>query len=1006
MNRTSRKSMPPSKSSPTDTDQAAAIAVGTPTGEADLPLFVVGIGASAGGLDALEKLFAGIPPDTGAAFVVIQHLSPDHKSMMASLLGRHTQMELSIVEQQDTPIKANAVYLIPPGQMMHMRSGHLHLTMKSTRSLMMPIDVFFQSMAREQGQNCMGVILSGTGSDGTRGLVSINEAGGFLLVQDPENAKFDGMPRSAIATGLVDDILPIEQLSARIAAHIRGHHEHGGMAQPARDNETDSREVRPEDALTQILHILTHVGGINFEEYKPGTVLRRIERRMAVRQVRNLYAYLQLCIQERTEVMTLRRDMLISVTSFFRDIDAYTTLAELVIKPLVERRETGQPIRVWSAGVSTGEEPYTLAMIFHEVFEQTKRWPALKIFATDVEQSNIDSGSAGSYPESIAAELSPERLERFFDKRGNRYVVRPEIRQSVVFARHNLLSDPPFTRMDLVVCRNTLIYFRTEAQEKALNKLQYALSPKGYLFLGPSESLGEQQSDFQLVSVRQKIWQLLRPGSAPLDFTRKLSSQSIVSMISRQPEVNPVPRMGSHAVEQGYQQLLQSFSPPPAVLVSSNNELVHAYGDVSRYVQIRPGQLSLEVPRILIDTLVPVATALLFKAMREGSSVTSDPVRLPSVDEAEPGGKVHNFVRLSAIPAGDAEGRHTLLVFEPLRQPIQSNELAKIDVSMETSQRIEALEHELNATREALQAAVEELETSNEELQATNEEMMASNEELQSSNEELQSVNEELNTVNAEYQEKIDILNRINADLDNLTKVVAAGTIFVDEQLRLVRYSTEASKIFRLRDGDLGRPLDDLKHILRYDDLSSDLQRTLRTGELLERDISGEEGRHFMVRMLPYHIPSASTSGVVLSFVEVTSLHQAVERLRLVLDGMPTGVIVLDDRGLVTQRNSAMTNLRTHDALRPLLDVGIGVNLLDHLLHEERLGSSEAPKLLAQLRQVLSGETQTTSFQVDAGEGADQPTLLLTRVDSMPPAIILHHSERSGLAAAVAENRA
>ena len=691
---------------------------------------------------------------------------------------------------------------------MHTDGRMLRLRPKSPRSLILPIDVFFQSLATHHGRHAVGVVLSGTGSDGTRGAGAINEAGGFLLAQAPENAKFDGMPRSVISTGLVDAILPVELMAQRIVAHVRK------QALPQRDEEHAPRgpalSIGADAALSGILHLLMQMGGINFEEYKPGTVMRRIERRIVVQQVGSIEAYLGLLNQDRAEVLALRRELLIPVTSFFRDTEAYEALATQVIAPLVAAKEAGQTIRVWCAGVSTGEEAYSIAMLFLEAFEQAKRWPTLKIFATDVEQVNIETASMGTYPESIMAEVSGQQLERFFVKKGNRFVVKNELRQCIVFARHNLLSDPPFTKMDLVVCRNALIYFRSAAQDKALRRMQYALGLKGYLFLGSSESLGDLQRDFQTLSVRHKIWQVVRPTALPLDLARGVGS-GLLAGAARRPGAPTGPR-GHHrgVVEQGYGTLLKAFAPPPAILLNASHELVHSYGEVQRFLRIREGLASLEVHRILPDALVPVAAALLFKCSRENGPVSSDLIRLPESPDAD-GVPRFATVRLCAWPVGEHDGqRFTLLSFEVATGGESGAEPAPVDVQSEHAERIEVLEHELAATRESLQATIEELETSNEELQATNEEMMSSNEELQSSNEELQSVNEELNTVNAEYQEKIDILNRVNADLDNLIRVASECTVFVDDQLQLTRYTPQATQIFRVRPGDLGRPLDDL----------------------------------------------------------------------------------------------------------------------------------------------------------------------------------------------------
>ena len=916
---------------------------------------IVAIGASAGGLEALEKLFDGLSSQSGATFVVIQHLSADHKSMMANLLARHTAMPVVMVEQ-DMPVEPNRVYLIPPGSIMHMGAGKLTLTPKNPRTLTLPIDVFFKSMAEHYGARSVGVVLSGTGSDGTRGAAAINDAGGFLVAQEPEDAKFDGMPRSVIATGLVDAILPVEQIGARLLAHINNQ----PIVKAAVTLDTVNNPMRatsPEAALSGIMHLLLQVGGIDFQEYKTGTVMRRIERRMNARQVTALETYLELLNNDRNEVLTLRRELLIPVTSFFRDADAFEILSRQIIEPLVAKKQAGESIRVWLAAVSTGEEAYSVAMLFLEAFDQLKHWPTLKIFATDVEQQNIETAGAGTYPESIAAEVSPQQLERFFVKKGNTFVVKNELRQCIVFARHNLLTDPPFTRMDLVTCRNALIYFRPAAQERALKRLQYALLPGAHLFLGSSESLGDLQKDFTTVSARHKMWEMVRPLSFPLEVTKGTgygypgipltSSQRL-----RQGRIKPT------MVEQGFSALIKAFSPPAAILVNGRHELVHSYGEVNRFLQLREGHASLDMNRILPEPLVPVAVALVFKAGREGSSVVSDRLKFTN-----PEGETEHL-RLSAWPVDESDGdRLTLLAFERLNAIAQPNEaLTTIDLDSETAERMEVLERELTATRESLQATVEELETSNEELQSTNEELMSSNEELQSSNEELQSVNEELNTVNAEYQEKIDILNRLNADLDNMAQAVAAGTVFVDELLNLTRFSPDATHIFKLRESDIGRPLDDLAHTLLYPELIADLARTLRDEARVEKEIRGINGLHYFVRMLPYRVPSSSNRGAVITFMDVTALHE-VTRLQSIIDALAEHIAVLNSSGVITLINSAWRRFATDNGDPNLVHSGPGVNYLEVCrdFHEPPDPSASAAQ--RGVREVLEGRSRQFSLE-------------------------------------------
>jgi len=908
---------------------------------------IVAIGASAGGLEALEKLFDGLSCDSGATFVVIQHLSPDHKSMMANLLSRHTQMPVVMVEQ-DMPIEPDRVYLIPPGSIMHMGDGVLSLTPKNPRTLTLPIDVFFKSMAAHYGSRCVGVVLSGTGSDGTRGAAAINDAGGFLIAQEPENAKFDGMPRSVIATGLVDAILPVEKIGVRLIAHITNQpivEAAVSMDEPAQR----SAALSPEAAMNGILRLLLQVGGIDFQEYKAGTVMRRIERRMTVRQVTSLQSYLDLLNDERNEVLTLRREMLIPVTSFFRDTEAFEILGRQIIDPMVARKQTGDSIRVWAAAVSTGEEAYSIAMMFLEAFDQLKRWPSLKIFATDVELQNVETAGAGTYPESIAAEVSPQQLERFFVKKGNNFVVKNELRQSIVFARHNLLTDPPFTRMDLVVCRNVLIYFRAQAQERALKRLQYALLPGAHLFLGSSESLAELQRDFTPVSAKHKIWQMIKPLNMPLDMAKGSGYGYTTSVPLITSQIGRSTRIKSTAVDLGFAALLKAFGPPAAILVNSRHELVHSYGDVHRFLQLREGHASLDIKRILPDVLVPVAVALLFKSGREGTSVSTDRLKVIVSD-----GEVENL-RMSAWPVEEFEGeRLTLLAFERLQANTPTETAATVDVDSETAERMEVLERELSATRESLQATVEELETSNEELQSTNEELMSSNEELQSSNEELQSVNEELNTVNAEYQEKIDILNRLNADLDNMAQAVAAGTVFVDEKLHLTRFSPDATHIFKLRDTDLGRPLDDLAHTLIYPELIPDLTRTLKDSVRVEKEVRGINGLHYFVRMLPYSVPSSPSKGAVITFMDVTALHE-VSRLQHIIDSLSENIAVLNSQGVITLVNRAWRDFAVDNGDADMARSGPGVNYLDVCSGAFDATDTSVNQIQRGVREVLEG---------------------------------------------------
>lgn len=916
--------------------------------KADFKGYIVAIGASAGGLDALERFFDELPVDIGAAIVVIQHLSPDHKSMMDNLLSRHTTMPVLMAEN-GLSVQANHVYLIPPGKNMTMTGSHLRLAPKSPHQLSLPIDLFFNSLAKEFLNRCVGVILSGTGSDGTRGAVAINDAGGFLLAQSPETAKFDGMPRSVMATGLVDEVLSPEMLAARVAAHVRNTH-------PPKVKVTENKNTEHDNPMEGIFHLLYQEGGINFKEYKPTTVMRRIERRMQVRHVRDLGNYLRLLEGDRTEVMTLKRDTLIPVTNFFRDPESFQLLEQAVIDTLVQEHKDAQPIRVWVAGCSTGEEAYTLAMLFVEACDRFKRWPQLKIFATDVEQLHIDFASAGVYSEGIVNELSRERLERFFTRSGNQFVVKSDIRQHIVFARHNVLEDPPFTRMDLVTCRNVLIYFETLAQEKVLLRFQYALAHNGFLFLGSSESLGALHKEFAIINAKHKIYRILRPASLPLDFKntgKRNDSRLRVSQIKRERNWSSE----SVTIESGLSQLMKQYAPP-ALLINEERELVHVYGDAQRYMRIAEGSVSLEISKLLVGKLAPVGIALLHKVSKDNTPLRSE---LQMFDPGRGGTELVRVVVYPVIPDISAD-RHFLMVFEVQPDNLQQIAPESIDVSAVANERIHSLERDLSATRDSLQATIEELETSNEELQATNEELMASNEELQSTNEELQSVNEELYTVNSENQEKIEILNRLNADLDNMTKAALIPTVFVDSNLKLTRFTPEASKIFRIREGDIGRPIDDFTHQMEYPEFLADLHRVIGTAQVCEREVKTWDNHWYLVRSLPYIDQPRNISGAVVTFFEITNLKD-VQRLQGILDSLPEHIAVLDTLGRIIQVNQAWREFAEHNGDRGMAHSGPGCNYLEVCRIQDGSDAEVAQRVLQGIRQVLSGDRQHFSIE-------------------------------------------
>lgn len=920
--------------------------------------FVVALGASAGGLEALEKFFAACPTDTGLPFIVIQHLSPDHKSMMADLLGRYTAMPIKLVEE-GMPIQPNHVYLIPAGTIMRVVGAHFVLTQKTPHVLSLPIDIFFTSMAEEYGDKAIGIILSGTGSDGTRGAYVINESGGFLLAQSPKEAKFNGMPNSVIATGLIDDVLNAEQLAERLLDYIKN-------PQKIVKQDTANPGLGYEDPTHLIFHYLAQTTGVDFHQYKQATVTRRIERRMQVKHISDVKDYAKLLEIDRTELANLRRELFIPVTRFFRDTPAFDDLQTIAIDDIVSKAENGNGIRIWSAGISSGEEVYSIAILFFEAFERARRWPNLKIFATDVNPQAIELASTGHYPESIAAEVSPERLQRFFSKSGNEYIVKPELRQVVVFAKHNLLADPPFTRMDLVTCRNTLIYFQAEPQNKALQRLQYATKLGGYLFLGSSESINAIAKGFDTVHAKSKIFRRNYVNMPLIGLDNSKNPLKSQPRLTRQfTKLNAVETAEVALLDETSHQLINAYSPP-GFLVNDHQEIIHLYGDIKPFYKIRAGAASMDITRILPDGLISVVSALLFKALKDQKVFYSDRLKL----ELTPGNPC--LLRVCVRPiTSNADEKFALVLFEPLSLQDTDPQSQTINLDDETAARIEVLQQELAATRESLQATIEELETSNEELQATNEELMASNEELQSSNEELQSVNEELNTVNAEYQEKVLRLNQLNADLDTMAKAVGVATIFVDHNLNISRFSPDAVGLFKLRDSDLGRPLSDLHHSFNNEHLIEYFEQTLKTTRPFETELIHQNRKIFLLRILPYQIPSSDKHGAVASFIDVTAINDG-KRLQATLDALPEHIAVLSTEGEIKLVNQAWVRFAKANGDAQLTHSGVGANYLEVCKQSLDNTDPTAQNAYLGLKSVLEGSQTQFSLNYPCHSATEQ----------------------------------
>lgn len=828
------------------------------------PFYVVGIGASAGGLEALEQFFEQMPEDSRLCFVVVQHLSPDFKSMMDELLSRRTQIPIIRVED-GIEIHPNAIYLMPPRKEMILSAGRLFLTDKDpTKGFALPIDCFLRSLAQDFGSRAIGVILSGTGSDGSRGIRDIHEAGGLVVAQSEESARFNGMPRSARETGLVDLVLSAADMPEAILKLVR--------LRPAKSLDSEAPAV-PEVGLQAIFRMLRAEYGIDFSQYKSSTVTRRVERRLLLNQSMDVDHYVERLSTNDGELNQLYKDLMIGVTQFFRDPDAFHRLATEEIPRLIAGLEDEQEIRVWVAGCATGEEAYSLAILIHEQLVAMKRQLTVRIFATDAHRASLDTASAGVYSAASLSSVSQQRRDQYFVSKGDGFQVAPHLRKMIVFAPHDVLKDAPFTRLDLVTCRNMLIYFLPGAQKKVLSLFHFGLKAGGVLFLGPSETPGDLAEEFESVDDHWKLYRKRRDVRLRADFRLQLPIG-----LPQKPRINAgyaASAAASDRLQQAvYDRLLEEHMPP-SFLVNDRKELVHSFGGAGKYLQVRDGRAPTNFLELVGNELKMILLGAMSRAEKQLAPVVFTGIQLP----AEGGGE--SMMRLTVKPLPDRITGLTsfLVILEDMLQQAPPREESVINLGVASGEQIQALEQELTHTRENLQAMIEEQESSNEELQATNEELVASNEELQSTNEELHSVNEELYTVNAEYQHKIEELTQVSADLENLLLATDVGILFLDRNLCIRRFTPRVAKLFNLLPHDNGRPITGFTNQLD-EPLMEALQQVLNSGVPIEREISDIHGNCYFLRILSYRISSAALDGVVLSLIDISALKTAEAHLR------------------------------------------------------------------------------------------------------------------------------
>ncbi len=866
-----------------------------------LPFPIVALGASAGGLEALEQFFRHVPDGSAVAFVVIQHLDPTHKGIMTELLQRATSMNVYQVRDR-MRVKPGCVYVIPPNRDMSILHGVLHLFEPAApRGLRLPIDFFFRSLAEDRKERSIGIILSGMGSDGTLGLRAIREKAGLVLVQDPASAKFPSMPQSAINAGLADIVAPVEELPGKIMANLQ-------HPVPAPSSDT-ALEQTTRTSLEKIVILLREQTGHDFSAYKKNTLYRRIERRMSIHQIDKIGNYVRYLQKNSQERELLFKELLIGVTSFFRDPQAWETMKNEAIPALIANRSAGQPLRAWVPGCSTGEEAYSLAIIFQEALERIKPKGnvTLQIFATDLDHDAIEKARQGFFSENIAADVTPERLKRFFVREEEGFRVRKETRETVIFAPQNIIMDPPFTRLDLLSCRNLLIYLTPETQKKLIPLFHYSLSPDGILFLGNAETIGSFTDLFMALEGKERIYRRLATSisATPIEFP--------TAFVSPRMEISKSGTITSPAnLQATAEQLLMQRFAPSAVLVNDRGDIIFISGRTGKYLEPAAGKANWNIFAMARNGLKYQIAGVFQKAVREQGRKT-----LHTVEIKNDGGTLTVDVTVEYLHEPESLRGMVMVVFTDVPASLKTKRIRGAKPDAVDMAHVAEIERELQQTRKELQLTHEEMQTSQEELKATNEELQSTNEELQSTNEELttskeelQSLNEELQTVNAEQTTKVDELSRANNDMKNLLNSTDIATVFLDGNLQIRRFTIGMEKIFKLRHGDVGRPLSDIVTDLVYEDLSGDSEEVLRTLVFSEKQIGARDGRWFRVRIMPYRTLEDKIDGVVITFVDMTAsreletkLRASEARLSSLIDYAPGVILCLSPDGRIIEFN-------------------------------------------------------------------------------------------------------
>ena len=874
----------------------------SPPREVDGGFPIVGVGSSAGGLEALEELFRDMPPKTGMAFVVVSHLHPGHTSMLPELLGKTTR--LPVVEASDgTRVRPDHVYVGAPGGYLAILNGTLHRMETGLKQVHLPIDQFLRSLAADQKEKAICIILSGTGTDGTLGMKAVKAELGMSMVQQVETAKYAGMPSSAIATGVADFVLAPADMPKQLVAYAQGPY----VASPPADQEKEEADrLAP---LSKVFVLLRERVGHDFSGYKLNTIRRRIDRRMNLHQLKDMSTYVRFLQNTPHELDILFKELLIGVTSFFRDTHAFESL-KTQLMDFLKSRPDSYTLRIWVPGCSTGEEAFSLAIVLRECMDAVKRRFEVQIFGTDLDNEAIDLARNGQYPDGIAVDVSPQRLERFFVREGTTFRIRKDIREMTVFALQNVIKDAPFTKLDLISCRNLLIYMDADIQRRLIPIFHYSLKPQGFLFLGPSETVGNFTDLFEPIDKRWKIYR--RRDTSPSIYP-VLEFSSGPRGVRREPrqQLEAMPPGKEAGIMAKIEKLLLGRFAPASVVINDRGDALFFHGRTGMYLEPAIGKPRLNVVDMAREGLQLQLSAALRHAVLEGEAARRVPVKTN-------GDYVQVDLNVSRITEPESLRGLYLVTFRPASAASEkavkgpASRVANRGSGTKATQNV-SLERELRSAKEALQTTVEELETSNEELKSTNEELQSTNEELQSANEELetskeemQSLNEELSTVNAELQSKVDELSRSNDDMQNLLNSIDIATIFLDSEFKIMRYTEQAKRLVNLIPTDVGRPLADLVSNLAYDSLLADCREVLRTLVFKQAEVRTGDGRWYLLRIIPYRTAENIIDGVVLTFVDVNPVKEAERGLRrmskVFTDGLDP-IVIVDLEGRIVDLN-------------------------------------------------------------------------------------------------------